>query len=91
MTQRQIAKEIGNKLNIDPDVVYKAYQIYWKFIKNVIENTDYDENSSKEEFESVKRNINLNKLGKFTFTYDRMLKLKKSKEIFKQLKEEGKC
>ena len=69
MTYQEAAKQIAKQLNLDEEVVKKAYIYYFQFIKDKITSFDFSREISEEEFNRIKINFNVSGLGKFKAKY----------------------
>lgn len=74
---KNLYNKVAKELNIPPEVVAKAYKMYWEFIYNHISNLPLKEDISEEEFNKLKVNINLPELGKIYTTYEKISRAKK--------------
>lgn len=79
-----VYKKVSLELGLDENDVKEAYNLYWRFFRESIENLPLKEDLGKEEFNKLKTSFNVPSLGKFYCTYDRYLrmknKLKKSRD-----------
>ena len=73
---KSIYKEVSNKLNIPEEVVKLVYNSYWKFALNIIKELPLDKNLTEEEFNNLRRNINIPSLGKLHCNYNKWLIVK---------------
>lgn len=76
MEYAKVFKQIGEELNISPDLVNKAYRSYWQFIRETAKALPLKEDLSKEDFSKLRTNFNLPSLGKLYCTYETMQKRK---------------
>lgn len=86
MKYPDIIDKVSKELDIPPEVVAKAYESYWEFIKQTVQSLPLKEDLSEEEFAGLRTNFNIPSLGKLTCTYDRMIGVKKRLEYIKQIK-----
>lgn len=63
-------------MNIPIEVIECAYKMYWKFIKNIIQELPLKEDLSEKEFNELRTNFNIVSLGKLSCTYDRYKRVK---------------
>lgn len=84
MTYQEILKKVSQEMDIPLDVVKRAYESYWVFIREQISNLPLKSDLSEEEFSRLRTNFNIPSLGKLSCTYERLLKVKKSFQIIKQ-------
>lgn len=73
---KSIYKEVSKELNIPEEVIKEVYESYWKFTRYIISELPLKEDLTKEEFESLRRNINIPSLGKLHCDYKQWLILK---------------
>ena len=75
-TSEQFYKEITTKVAKDlklPEIaVLTAYNSFWKFIKDTIEELPLKEDITEEEFDKLRTNFNVPSLGKLFTTYKRV-------------------
>ena len=76
----KIVRKAGDELGIPFKQAIAAYRGYWLFIKELIESMPL-EDSSEEEYEKLRTSINVNNLGKFHTSYERVQRIKKSEKI----------
>lgn len=86
MTYLEILDTTAKELNIPLEVVKKAYESYWLFIRKSIIALPLKEDLDEMEFNKLRTNFNIPSLGKLTCTYDRMLGVKKRFEYIKKLR-----
>lgn len=72
----EIYKEVAGELNLPKEVVKKAYQSFWKFIKVTISNLPFKDDLTQEEFDQLRTNFNIPSLGKLNCDYERLLGVK---------------
>lgn len=78
MDYKNIASIVSKKTGINKERIIEIYEVYWKCIKNHIENIPLKSGLSEEEFNKAMPNINITRLGKLSCDYKRYLaKLKK--------------
>lgn len=83
-------KQISEELEIPEEVVKKAYDSFWEFIKYKIEELPLKEELNEEEFNKLRTNFNIPSLGKLCCTYDKFAAIKSNFEIIKKLKNDAK-
>lgn len=76
MDSKEIIQTVSKKLNIPYEVVNKAYNSYWEFVKTTIEKLPLKDDLSEEQFSQFKTNFNVPSLGKLNCTYERILGVK---------------
>lgn len=77
MKRKQIIQQVSNELNIPQEVVKRAYDSFWQFIRTTIVELPLKDDLSEEEFNKLRTNFNVPSLGKLNCTYERMLGIKK--------------
>lgn len=82
----EVIDKLAFKLKKSPSKIKKVYELYWLFIKKYIENQHIDLYMTEEEFQKLKPNINVPRLGKFYCSWEFIQKLKKQKENAKYKK-----
>lgn len=80
MISKEIIQTVSEKLIIPYEVVNKAYNSYWEFIKENIEKLPLKEELTEEEFSRLRTNFNVPSLGKLNCTYKKMLGIKQKYE-----------
>lgn len=83
MNYNKILEQVSKEQGIPIEVVKKAYESYWEFIKKTIQDLPLKEDITEEQFNELRTNFNIPSLGKLSCTYDRMIGVKKR---FKHLK-----
>lgn len=86
MGYNEIYEQVGKEMNLPPEVVKKAYHLYWRFIRDTIESLPLRTNLSEEEFSSLRTHFNIPSLGKLTCTYDRYKGVTKRLEYIRSLR-----
>lgn len=86
MTYVEILNKVSDELQLPLEVVKKAYESHWLFIRESIKALPLKEDLSEEEFKKLKTNFNIPSLGKLTCTYERMLGVRKRFEHIKKLR-----
>lgn len=79
--------KIAKELNLDVEVVKKAYTSFWEFIRNKIQELPLKEDLTEEQFKKLRTNFNIPSIGKLSCTYDRYLGVKERFKYIKKLKE----
>lgn len=85
MTYLEILQNVSEQLNLPLEVVKKAYESQWKFIRESIKALPLKEDLSEEEFSKLRTNFNVPSLGKLSCTFKRYQGVKKQFKIFKEL------
>lgn len=67
---------LSRELDIPPEEILKIYKAYWKFIRTKIEELPLKEELTEDEFNKLKTNFNIPKIGKLHCTYKRYKTLK---------------
>lgn len=70
--KRQVSKE----LDIPYEVVNKAYNSFWQFIRSTIVKLPLKEELTEDQFNQLKTNFNIPSLGKLNCTYGRYKAIK---------------
>ena len=74
--EKETLNKLSRKLNIPPEEILSIYKAYWKFIKVTIEKLPLKEDLSEDEFNKLKTNFNIPKIGKLHCTYPRYKTIK---------------
>ena len=90
MNYPDIIGKVSKELNIPKEVVDAAYKSYWDFIKQTIQSLPLKDDIDEEEFAKLRTNFNIPSLGKMTYTFDRMMGVKKRFKYIKRLREDAK-
>lgn len=85
-----IYQKVSKELGFPVEVVKKAYECYWEFIRKTIQELPLKEDLSEEEFKKLKTNFNIVSLGKLSCTYDRYLRMKETLKYKKSRSYESK-
>lgn len=72
----EIYKEVAEELNLPKEVVKRAYQSFWKFIRVTISDLPLKDDLTQEEFDQLRTNFNIPSLGKLNCNYERLLGVK---------------
>lgn len=88
MIYSEAIKQVSIELELPPQVVKKAYESYWTFIRNKIKALPLKEDLSKEEFDKLRTNFNVPSIGKLSCTYDSMIRVKKRFEHIRKLRDD---
>ena len=89
MSLKEAKREISDKLEIPFEVVNRAYDSFWEFIRNKIQQLPLKEDLTEEEFSKLRTNFNVPSLGKLNCTYNRMVAIKAKYKEFKNKKNEN--
>lgn len=71
MKYQEAIEEVSKELDLPQEVVKKAYESFWRFIKNHIKELPLKEDLSEEEFNQLRCNFNIPSIGKLACTYER--------------------
>lgn len=85
MIYSEAIQHISIELGLSPEVVKKAYESHWKFIRETIKTLPLKEDLSEEEFSKLRTNFNIPSLGKLCLTWKRYDGVKKQYKRFKEL------
>lgn len=66
--------KVGEELNLPPNIIKNTYKWYWAFIKNKIEELDFSNELSEQQFSNLKTSFNIVGLGKLASTYNKYRK-----------------
>lgn len=69
---KEITKQVAKDLKLPEVAVLTAYNSFWKFIKDKIEELPLKEDITEEEFEKLRTSFNVPSLGKIYTTYKRV-------------------
>ena len=64
----------------------EAYNLFWKFVKEKIEEVPLDNNLSEEEFRKYKTSVILPEIGRMACTYEKYVGINKTKERLSKYK-----
>ena len=87
MSYREALDQVANKLNIPVEVVRKAYESYWGYIRCTISKLPLKEDLSEDEFNKLRTNFNVPSLGKLAVTWDRYKAIKDRYKYVKKLRD----
>lgn len=73
---QETIKNLSEELSLSKETVLGAYKLYYKFIKNKIEELPLKEDLTPEEFDKLRTNFNVPGLGKFICTNKRYYNIK---------------
>lgn len=76
---KKIIRLVAIETNQPEAKVEVIYRTYWKFIRDVFENLDFNSINTKEEFDKLKTSINLPSLGKIGIKWEKIEKYRKRK------------
>lgn len=85
MIYSEAIQHVSIELGLPPEVVKRAYESHWKFIRETIQALPLKEDLSEEEFSKLRTNFNIPSIGKLTCTYERYTGMKKQYKAFKEL------
>lgn len=77
MTYQDAIKQISAELNLPLEVIKRAYESYWEFIRTTIQSLPLKEDLTEEQFKKLRTNFNIPSIGKMSCTYDRYVGMKK--------------
>lgn len=78
MTYSEIMASVASDVGLSRNLVDKIYKAYWRAVREHIKAIPLKENLTKEEFMSLRPNVNIPSIGKFYITYDHYKKIKES-------------
>lgn len=70
-TNKKIINKVSEELGISKEKVRLAYSLYWKFIKDKIEDFDFD-NISESDLDNMKTSFNIHLIGKLYTNKERI-------------------
>lgn len=76
---KKIIRLVAIETNQPEAKVEVIYRTYWKFIRDVFENLDFNSINTKEEFDKLRTSINLPSLGKICIKWEKIEKYRKRK------------
>lgn len=82
-----IIEKVSEDLKITENETKKAYDSFWLFIKDYIQNIPLKEELTEDELNKYKTSFNIPCLGKLSCTYDRYKKCKKKYSITSKINE----
>lgn len=86
MNLEQVYAEASERLGIDKDIVKKSYKLFWRFIRDKIEELPLKGNLTEEEFRKLRTNFNIPSIGKLYLTWDKYVGMKKRFRYLTELK-----
>ena len=86
MTYDEIIEKVADSLGMHKTMVNKIYRAYWRAVREYIEALPLKEDLTDEEFNTLKPNVNIPKIGKFYVTLDRYQRIKKKHFIIMEKK-----
>lgn len=89
MIYSEAIKQVSIELNIPLEVVKKAYESYWEFIRTTIQSLPLKEDLTEEQFKELRTNFNIPSIGKLHCTYERYIGIKKHFRHIKKLKDDN--
>lgn len=87
MTYQEAVQQVAIELGIPQDVVKRAYESHWEFIRKSIQSLPLKEDLSEEEFKKLKTNFNIPSLGKLSCTYERYIGVRKHYDYIRKLRD----
>lgn len=85
MIYSEAIQHVSIELGLPLEVVKRAYESYWKFIRETIQALPLKEDLSEGEFSKLRTNFNIPSLGKLCLTWKRYEGKKKQYKRFKEL------
>ena len=85
MIYSEAIQHVSIELGLPPEVVKKAYESHWKFIRETIQALPLKSDLNEQEFSKLRTNFNIPSLGKLACTYQRYIGMKKQYKVFKEL------
>lgn len=85
MIYSEAIQHVSIELGLPVEVVRRAYESYWKFIRSTIQSLPLKEDLSEEEFNGLRTNFNIPSIGKLSCTYRRYTGVKKQFKMCKEL------
>lgn len=82
---QQIIQKVAQKNNLSEELVDKVWKAYWKGIKYYLQQSDFKQDISKDQFDKLVTSINIPSLGKIYCTYDMYIS---KRNHYKQYKSE---
>lgn len=81
---------VADKLKLPVEVVRKAYESYWLFVRETISELPLKSELSEEEFNELRTNFNIPSIGKLSCTYDRYKAVKGKQKYLDTLRDDSK-
>lgn len=85
-----ILDKVSKELNLQKEIVSKAYKAYWLSVRKTISDLPLKDDLNEQEFSQLRTNFNVPSLGKLSCTYDRYLGMKRRLSIIKKIKDNAK-
>lgn len=85
-----ILDKVSKELNLQKEIVSKAYKAYWLSVRKTISDLPLKDDLNEQEFSQLRTNFNVPSLGKLSCTYDRYLGMKRKLSIIKKIKDNAK-
>ena len=86
MNLEQVYAEASERLGIDKSIIKKSYKLFWKFIRDKIEELPLKEELTEEEFGKLRTNFNIPSVGKLYCTYKEFSGAHKKHEFIEKYK-----
>lgn len=80
----KVYKEVAEELGLPKNKVRNIYKAYWKAIRMHIASMPLKEDLSKEEFDKLQPNVNIQSIGKLFVNYERYKAIKDKYKNFKE-------
>lgn len=87
MTYQEAVQQVAIELGLPYEVVKRAYESHWEFIRKSIQSLPLKEDLSEEEFKKLKTNFNIPSLGKLSCTYERYIGVRKHYDYIRKLRD----
>ena len=85
---RKALKEVAEKYNLPEEVAIVAYRSFWEFTREKVQALPLSEDMTEDQFKQLRTSINIPSLGKLYVDYQRLLNIKRRREILLDLKHE---
>lgn len=76
MKYKKVINQLSKELDIPEEVIKTAYNSYWEFIKETIQNLPLKECISQEEINKLRVNFNIPSIGKLYCDLNRVVRIK---------------
>ena len=74
---QKIIKNLSNELGINEKALIEIYKSYWKFIRCTIEEIDFNDIVTEDDYSLRRVNFNIPNIGKLGCSFNRMQNIKK--------------
>ena len=89
MIYSEAIQHVSIELGLPPEVVKRAYESHWKFIRETIQALPLKEDLSEEEFSKLRTNFNIPSIGKLSCIYPRYKAIKDRYKHIKKLRDDS--